>query len=97
MDKFLHWVKGRWSNRPHPNDIFIAALGLVGEAGEVTEIIKKANRGWHPKPLDRDALTLEMGDVLHYWCVLCYQYDLDPHVIMAANQAKLIAREALGA
>ena len=97
MDKFFQWVKGRWSVRPHPNDKFIAALGLVGEAGEVTEIIKKANRGWDPRPMDRAALILEMGDVLHYWCVLCYQYDLDPQQIMEANCSKLLAREAKAA
>lgn len=40
------------------------ALGLCGEAGEVSEPIKKYL--FHGKPLDRDALLRELGDVLWY-------------------------------
>lgn len=39
-------------------------LGLIGETGEITDIIKKVV--WHGHPLDRDKLCLELGDLAFY-------------------------------
>lgn len=41
------------------------ACGLAEESGEVLALVRKHLLGG--KPLDRDALALELGDVL--WCV----------------------------
>ena len=85
---FERWVDEGWS--PGLNDLPVMALGLVGEAGEVTEIIKKHMRGDGPVSLDE--LELELGDVLHYWCRLVKYFGLDAEEIMAANIAKIEMR-----
>ncbi len=49
-------------------DLQILQLGLVGEAGEVADLIKKVEGHGH-KP-DREKLIKELGDVLWYVAVL---------------------------
>ncbi len=92
LKEFADWVHGRWTKNPRREDLAIMTLGLCGECGEVSEPIKKLIRGTHK--LDREALALELGDVLHYWCAIARRFDLDVTDIMAKNIAKLEAREA---
>ena len=95
LKAFAEWVRGRWAIKAAPTDLAVAGLGLCGEAGEVVEHIKKLVRdrtGTHV--LDRDALKLELGDVLHYWAYLATHFNIDVQEIIDANIAKLTAREA---
>lgn len=72
-------------------ELLLGGLGLVGEAGEVAELIKK--HVFHDRPLDREKLIKEMGDVLWYLnclAVRCCQVSLTD--VMDANIAKLRAR-----
>ena len=89
---FLHWVAARWDadSRKEKEKVVIAAMGLMGEAGEVGEHFKKWFRS--QKSIPRDQFILEMGDVLHYWVYLCHKADVDPEEIMYANMDKLKAR-----
>ena len=66
------------------------ALGLLGEAGEVGEYIKKAV--FHRHSLDRQKLKKELGDVLWYLAALCTNLDLELEEVMAANIKKLQER-----
>ncbi len=66
------------------------ALGLVGEAGEVAEHIKKAI--FHRHKLDREKLKKELGDVLWYAAALCTNLDLTMEEVMASNIEKLKQR-----
>ncbi len=66
------------------------ALGLVGEAGEVAEHIKKAI--FHGHQLDQEMLKKEMGDVLWYVAALCTNLDLSMEEVMQANIEKLKMR-----
>lgn len=70
--------------------IGIYTLGLVGEAGEVAEIIKKYLG--HGHPLVEEQLALELGDVLWYLTALADLLDISLHDIANANVAKLDAR-----
>ncbi len=62
-------------------------LGIGGEAGEVIEHIKKFV--YHGKPLDKDAVAKEIGDVLWYLGALCNTLGLHLDQVMSLNVAKL--------
>lgn len=67
-----------------------AALGLAAEAGECADHIKK----WifHGKPLDREALKKELGDVQFYFNEYLSAIDTTLEEIQLMNVAKLSAR-----
>jgi NTP pyrophosphatase (non-canonical NTP hydrolase) len=67
------------------------ALGLVGEAGEVTEKLKKIVRNKHGRwsyP-DNEELAKELGDVLWYLAVLADAFGIPLSQIAEMNQKKL--------
>lgn len=68
----------------------MTALGLVGEAGECSEAIKK--HLFHGHPLDRAALARELGDVLWYLTMLADACELELATVAEQNIAKLKAR-----
>lgn len=64
---FQAFVVSNWSRGKKPSKIrslAIMSLGVAGEAGEVSDMLKKHIRTG--KPMDVDALKLELGDLLHY-------------------------------
>lgn len=62
------------------------ALGLVGEAGEVIELIKKyIYRG---NKISREAITHELGDVLFYLSQLAAWLDIPLEEVAKANIEK---------
>ena len=74
------------------------ALGLVGEAGEVADKLKKIirdNGGFLTDPV-RDAVAKELGDVLWYLAVLAYEMDYDLNEIAQINIDKLNSRKERG-
>lgn len=71
-------------------DLAIAALGLVGEASEVTEHIKK-HLG-HGHPLDSLKVMSELGDVLWYLANIASLLDIDLASVATMNISKLRAR-----
>jgi NTP pyrophosphatase (non-canonical NTP hydrolase) len=66
------------------------AVGLAGEAGEVTEVVKKAV--FHRHPLDIDKLRKELGDVLWYLSAICQISGIELSEVMEANIEKLKQR-----
>lgn len=75
-------------------EIFMGALGLSGESGEVLDIIKK----WifHEAILDLDHLEKELGDVMWYVALLCDSFGFDLDEVMQKNIDKLKARYPKG-
>lgn len=74
------------------------ALGLVGEAGEVADKLKKVirdNGGVLTDPV-RDAVAAELGDVMWYVAVLASELDYNLDEIMAKNLSKLASRAQRG-
>jgi NTP pyrophosphatase (non-canonical NTP hydrolase) len=79
---------------PAEHRVTYPALGLVGEAGEIANKIKKTLRG--DKPIDRDMLADEIGDVLWYLAALANDLDLSLDDIARRNVEKLSDRKARG-
>jgi len=73
-------------------------LGLVNEAGEVAGKVKKIfrDRGGVITDDDRQALMLELGDVLWYVAELCTQLGVRLEDAAQANLDKLADRHARG-
>lgn len=69
------------------------ALGLVGEAGEVAEKIKKFFRD---NTLDEVGIKKELGDVLFYLVALHNALDLNIEDTIKDNMDKLISRKERG-
>jgi len=68
-------------------------LGLVGEAGEVAEKVKKYFRD---TTLDKEAIQKELGDVIFYWYALHGALGLDPQETIKMNVDKLSSRKERG-
>lgn len=94
LSEFQTWVSKRWRSNPREQDLAIMTLGLCGEAGEVSEPIKKQIRG--SKPVDVYALSLELGDVVHYACAIADYFGINMEDVLTNNVAKIEARAAAG-
>lgn len=70
--------------------IAAAALGLVGEAGETSEVIKKYL--FHGHDLPKEKIEKELGDVLWYVAELCNALDITLENVMEQNVEKLSKR-----
>lgn len=67
-----------------------AALGLTGEAGEVADLVKKANYQGHI--LDKDAIMKELGDVAWYIALACQGLGVTMQEVFQMNVDKLKKR-----
>ena len=70
------------------------AMGLAGEAGECTDIIKK--HLFHGHELDREHLAKELGDVAWYIAVGAEVIGYDLETVLQMNVDKLRARYPTG-
>ena len=66
------------------------AIGLCGEAGEASELVKKFV--YHGHTLDYKHLAIELGDVLWYIAYTAYGLGYSLSNIMVMNQEKLAKR-----
>jgi NTP pyrophosphatase (non-canonical NTP hydrolase) len=84
----------------YPNECkpWVYALGLTGEAGEVTDKIKKIYRDKNGifKSEDREAIAKELGDVLWYLTRLGATLGIDLKSIATTNANKLLDRMKRG-
>jgi NTP pyrophosphatase (non-canonical NTP hydrolase) len=78
-----------------PNEFMHLVLGLVGEAGEIAEKVKKLVRDKDAdlEQLDRDDMAAELGDVLWYTAVLANFLDLSLEDVAQRNIDKLADRQ----
>ena len=73
--------------------LLTGAMGLCGEAGEFSEIVKKVL--FHGKELNEEVhahLVKELGDVIWYWTNACRALGVNPNDVIALNVAKLESR-----
>lgn len=81
-----------------PANYIYPALGLVGEAGEVVEKVKKLirDKGGEFNKDDVEAIKKELGDVLWYVSVLASEFSISLDEIAEANIKKLASRKKRG-
>lgn len=70
------------------------ALGISGEAGELVDALKK--HIYYNKPLDRENVIEELGDLEFYMEALRKTIDATRGEVLEANRAKLQKRYPLG-
>lgn len=70
------------------------ALGICGEAGEIADALKKA--AIYNKPLDRDNVVEELGDLLFYMQGVMNELDISWDEVVKFNVTKLSARYPAG-
>lgn len=79
---------------PEKHAIVYPTLGMIGEAGEVSEKVKKWLRG--DRELDKEELIKEIGDVMWYAASLADDLGYDLTSVLIANVAKLSSRKERG-
>lgn len=77
---------------PHAVALSLGGTGLASEAGEVSDEIKKYI--FHGKPLDRDKIIKELGDVRWYYQLILNLLDATDEEVILTNVEKLDARDA---
>ena len=80
------------------SNVIYPTLGLVGEAGEVADKVKKILRdknGVFDKD-SRDAIKFELGDVLWYISQLSSELGYELEEVASTNLHKLISRKLRG-
>lgn len=91
MLEYQQSMQRTWKERPKRDAITNAIFGLTGE---IAEAHKKA--WFHDKPLDREELLSELGDVLFYLTALAHEYDFTLAQVARYNQQKLQRRHPAG-
>lgn len=93
VDDYFTFVKAM-KVYPEKYAIVYPALGLCGEAGEISEKIKKSLRG--DRELDKDAILSELGDPLWYICSLADDLGYTLQDVIDRNVEKLTSRQSRG-
>ena len=75
------------------HSILYPALGLAGEAGEVSNKVKKMLRDGN---FDKQGIAAEIGDVLWYLAALSRDLNIELHDLAMQNLEKLYGRKARG-
>ena len=101
MEHFNQYQKRALETAVYPNigqNIIYPALGLTGEAGEVSELIKKMIRddGGQLTEQRREKLLKELGDVLWYVAVVAHEAGLMLGDVAQVNLDKLARRKSEG-
>ena len=86
-DKF---VDGLFKPGTYAEEHMHAALGVCGEAGELADAIKK--QIVYNKPIDRDNIVEEIGDLFFYVQKVMSLYKIDYQEVYQANADKLSKR-----
>ena len=90
---YSYWVEGKIVTEGETR-LVENTLGLVGEAGEVAEKIKKMLRD--SNKISPDEIVKELGDVVFYATALATYFDSDLTEVLRVNMDKLNSRAKRG-
>lgn len=93
-EEMLYTASVSLSGEPFEKQLSLGALGLGGESGEVVDLIKKVLH--HGKPLDKNKLIEELGDVRWYLEYIAASIGVTMEEIETVNIKKLRARYPQG-
>lgn len=71
-----------------------AIYGIIGEAGEIVDLVKKYK--WQGHTLNAEDVALELGDLLWYGSLLASAINYDLGTVMQMNEKKLEQRYPAG-
>jgi hypothetical protein len=95
IDDYAAWARqagGEETSVDSPDThLAILAFSMLGDAGEVGELVKRRLRDG---TLDRGHLAHELGDVIYYWARLCAASGMAPSAILAESRRHIEARLA---
>ena len=95
IDDYVEWARraGGEETTAEATDAHLAiiALSLLGDAGEVADLVKKRLRDGL---LDRERLAYELGDVLYFWARLCAVTGVPPSTLLERSRRAIDARLA---
>lgn len=92
-DAFIKRVNELYDQGCNVSRLHTAADGLVAEAGEFMEVVKKIT--FQGKPYNEDNIfhmKRELGDVMWYFANACMALGMDPYEVIEENVRKLEAR-----
>lgn len=89
-DEVLRTGKSSLDSLSDDQSLSLGALGIAGEAGEVADLIKKTV--FHKKPMDRENLVKELGDVRWYFEYLMIATGITMEEVERVNIEKLRIR-----
>ena len=90
LNEYQQYVKSGASEKY--NDMSFAALALVGEVGEVCDVIKKSNIYTDTVEDNSVKLLDELGDVLWQWMACVNALGISAEAVIDYNICKLNAR-----
>ena len=90
---YSYWVEGKIVTEGETR-LVENTLGLVGEAGEVAEKIKKMMRD--SNKISPDEIVKELGDVVFYATALANHFNSDLTEVLQVNMDKLNSRAKRG-
>lgn len=91
--EYSYWVEDKILTKGDTR-LIENTLGLIGEAGEVAEKVKKLLRD--NTKVDRDDIIKELGDVAFYLTALANYFDGSLADVLEVNMDKLNSRQARG-
>ncbi len=92
-DAFIARINELYDQGCNVARLHTAADGLVAEAGEFMEVVKKIT--FQGKPYNADNIfhmKRELGDVMWYFANACMALGMDPYEVIEENVRKLEAR-----
>lgn len=94
LEDYARWTDSVWIKNTNSDlDLCAEVLGLTEEAGEVAGKVRKYLQG---RPLKREEVGKELGDVLFFWSRIVKRFGFTPEELVYMNQDKLESRKTRG-